>query len=305
MIKIFKDLLKCKEHNRRKPKPIKVDAIINKTKCYNFIHILLSVGYYRVTHSKQIKFDTANIHKIKDALDTVTKYKNELLSASNSMTLSRQTIKMQMVHKSNSKSVDYISKNQLSSRYASPIKLGAYSIKNVVGKGAFGTVYRCKTEEKKSATFAMKTFNKKSMKQHEYASVLSEIRILSKLAIHPHTVRLVEVVENDYFIGIVLPFYPNGSLLSFIKEFGVGMLTELHCKAFLFQILTAVAFLHQSGIIHRDIKAANVLINHDGMCILCDFGIAEYANEFDEKEASNIIGTPNWMAPEIIGMLVT
>merc|ERR1719384_1577115 len=78
LIKIFRDLLSCKEHKR--PKPIKVNAIINKTKCYNFINILLSVGYYQITHGKQIKFDTANIHKIESALDTVTKYKNDLIA---------------------------------------------------------------------------------------------------------------------------------------------------------------------------------------------------------------------------------
>jgi len=148
----------------------------------------------------------------------------------------------------------------------------------------------------------IKTFNKKNMKKNEYECVLSEIAILSKLGIHAHTVRLIDVVENDYFIGIVLPFYPNGSLAAFIKEFGVGMLTELHCKAFIFQILTAVNFLHQNEIIHRDIKAANVLINRDGMCILCDFGIAQYEEKDVNVNKVSIIGTPNWMAPEIIEM---
>merc|ERR1711920_1137308 len=124
------------------------------------------------------------------------------------MTFSRKTVKMEIVHSKSSKSVDYITKNQLP-RYSAPIKLGSYSIKNVIGKGAFGTVYRCKHEKNKFLSFAMKTFNKKNMKKSELESVLSEIEILSKLQSHshPHLVEFIETVQNDYFIGIVLPFY--------------------------------------------------------------------------------------------------
>ena len=64
------------------------------------------------------------------------------------------------------------------------------------------------------------------------------------------------------------------------------------------ETLVALSFLHKQGIIHRDIKAANILLTNNGKIMLCDFGIA--ANLQMQNKRSTMIGTPYWMAPEVI-----
>lgn len=68
-------------------------------------------------------------------------------------------------------------------------------------------------------------------------------------------------------------------------------------------MILGLEYLHKHGVIHRDIKGANVLVDNNGVCKLADFGSSKKLNEFLQKEDfRTLIGTVNWMAPEVILM---
>ena len=67
-------------------------------------------------------------------------------------------------------------------------------------------------------------------------------------------------------------------------------------------MLEGLAFLHEQGVVHRDIKGANILISTGGQVKLADFGVAAKMEAKIDTQASTVVGTPYWMAPEIIQM---
>eukprot|EP00026_Physarum_polycephalum_P007946 Phypoly_transcript_08019.p1 GENE.Phypoly_transcript_08019~~Phypoly_transcript_08019.p1 ORF type:complete len:353 (+),score=40.13 Phypoly_transcript_08019:364-1422(+) len=91
----------------------------------------------------------------------------------------------------------------------------------------------------------------------------------------------------------------NGSLASVLDKF--GPLPEALVISYLHQILLGLKYLHDNGVLHRDIKAANILIKKDGDIKVADFGVAEQINK-DASARYSVVGTPYWMAPEVIEM---
>jgi serine/threonine protein kinase len=87
----------------------------------------------------------------------------------------------------------------------------------------------------------------------------------------------------------------NGSLHSLLKNF--GKFPEGAVAFFMSQVLDGLVYLHDQGVIHRDIKGANILTTKEGHVKLADFGVATKAAGLDE---SSVVGTPYWMAPEVI-----
>lgn len=90
-------------------------------------------------------------------------------------------------------------------------------------------------------------------------------------------------------------FCEGGSLQSIAKKFGA--FSANLCAVYTKQILNGLVYLHEQGVIHRDIKAANILSNRDGRVKLADFGVARRIVGFDEVA---VVGSPYWMAPEIV-----
>lgn len=87
----------------------------------------------------------------------------------------------------------------------------------------------------------------------------------------------------------------NGSLHSICKEY--GKFPEGLVALYMSQVLQGLVFLHDQGVIHRDIKGANILTTTDGIVKLADFGVATTSAGLHE---SSVVGTPYWMAPEVI-----
>lgn len=87
----------------------------------------------------------------------------------------------------------------------------------------------------------------------------------------------------------------NGSLHSICKNF--GKFPENLVALYMSQVLYGLIYLHEQGVIHRDIKGANILTTKEGLVKLADFGVATKATGLDQ---SSVVGTPYWMAPEVI-----
>ena len=125
----------------------------------------------------------------------------------------------------------------------------------------------------------------------------SEIDLLHKLQ-HPLIVRYFETVRTADHLYLVLEYVENGSLASIVKNF--GRFPEHLVVVYVRQVLTGLEWLHQHGVCHRDIKGANLLITKEGQVKLADFGVAR--NVQDTTGIQSVVGTPYWMAPEIIQM---
>mmetsp|Transcript_26032 Transcript_26032/g.42553 ORF Transcript_26032/g.42553 Transcript_26032/m.42553 type:complete len:455 (-) Transcript_26032:244-1608(-) len=338
LLKIFKEALNCVQQNKP-PKPVRIDIIVTKTNCYHFINILLSAGYNKTLNSKQLKLDTSKLEQLTVIYNEVTRFsdtsqltitdretsrssskrpksKTKSKSKKSKSKTKTNTLRTPRSKSSNVENHVMTLRQQNSLRRsqkarpaslgftravapnATPTKLGPYCIRKLIGKGAYSQVYECVNAEKR---FALKLFDKKLMKSEQNYSVQMETKILSTLSPHQNVIQLLDVVENDRFIGMVLPYYGSGSLLTLIRNFGIGNVPEIVVKAFVDQILKGLQFLHSNGIIHRDVKASNVLMDDDGIVKISDFGISVfYDAEIDTKLHG--VGAPYWMAPELIEM---
>ena len=92
-----------------------------------------------------------------------------------------------------------------------------------------------------------------------------------------------------------LRYCENGSLHSIAKNF--GRFPENLVGVYMSQVLHGILYLHEQGVIHRDIKGANILTTKEGLVKLADFGVASRTTGLNE---ASVVGTPYWMAPEVI-----
>lgn len=169
-----------------------------------------------------------------------------------------------------------------------------------LGKGAFGTVYKGLNLET-GETVAIKRVELTGIPAVELKGLEKELELLQKLN-HPNIVQYVGAVRSEQHLNIMLEFIENGSLLTILKKF--GKFPETLASVYTAQILEGLAYLHEQGVIHRDIKAANTLTTKDGEVKLADFGVATLAKA--QRASGNMmegaLGSPYWMAPEIITM---
>eukprot|EP00743_Colponemidia_sp_Colp-15_P006476 GILK01006971.1.p1 GENE.GILK01006971.1~~GILK01006971.1.p1 ORF type:complete len:1130 (+),score=224.67 GILK01006971.1:94-3483(+) len=171
-----------------------------------------------------------------------------------------------------------------------------YQLGDAIGKGAFGTVY--KALNIRSGDFvAIKQIPIHNISDEQSASIKMEINLLKKLK-HDNIVKYVEIITSAGVMNIVLEYVESGSLANITKKF--GSFPESLVAIYVTQVLKGLGYLHEQGVIHRDIKGANILITKEGFVKLADFGVA---TKLSEAEKSNsVVGTPYWMAPEIIEM---
>ena len=112
---------------------------------------------------------------------------------------------------------------------------------------------------------------------------------------HPNIVKYIECIRTKSHINLVLEYVENGSLHQMVKQ--SGKMGEHLVFIFVKQILEGLAYLHNQGIIHRDIKGANLLLTKNGIVKLADFG---YSILNDKNKVNSIVGTACFMAPEVI-----
>ncbi|XP_048175934.1 serine/threonine-protein kinase 10 isoform X2 [Corvus hawaiiensis] len=163
-----------------------------------------------------------------------------------------------------------------------------------LGDGAFGKVYKAKNKET-GALAAAKVIETKS--EDELEDYMVEIEILATCD-HPHIVKLLGAFYWDGKLWIMIEFCPGGAVDATMLELDRG-LTEPQIQVICRQMLEALHYLHSKRIIHRDLKAGNVLLTQDGDIKLADFGVSAKNMKTLQKRDS-FIGTPYWMAPEVV-----
>ncbi|KAK9049159.1 hypothetical protein SSX86_031874 [Deinandra increscens subsp. villosa] len=118
---------------------------------------------------------------------------------------------------------------------------------------------------------------------------------------HKNIVKYLGSLKTKTHLHIILEYVENGSLANLIKPNKFGPIPESLVAVYIAQVLEGLVYLHEQGVIHRDIKGANILTTKEGLVKLADFGVATKLTEADLNTHS-VVGTPYWMAPEVIEM---
>uniref|UniRef100_A0A671X6D9 non-specific serine/threonine protein kinase n=1 Tax=Sparus aurata TaxID=8175 RepID=A0A671X6D9_SPAAU len=163
-----------------------------------------------------------------------------------------------------------------------------------LGDGAFGKVYKARNKDT-GALAAAKQIETKC--EDELEDYIVEIDILAKCD-HRYIVKLLDAFYFDNKLWIMIEFCPGGAVDATMLELDRG-LTEPQIKVVCRQMLEALVYLHSMKIIHRDLKAGNILLMLDGDIKLADFGVSA-KNTKTLQRRDSFIGTPYWMAPEVV-----
>ncbi|CAI5969895.1 unnamed protein product [Closterium sp. NIES-65] len=173
-----------------------------------------------------------------------------------------------------------------------------------LGKGANGRVFKA-LDLQNGDFVAVKEVSLENIDQDDLASVMQEIDLL-KTFNHKNIVKYLGSIKTKTHLFILLEFVENGSLAGIIKPNKFGPFPECLVAVYTAQVLEGLMYLHEQGIIHCDIKGANILTTKEGLVKLADFGVAMRVEEaaacHGDAENPNVVGTPYWMAPEVIEM---
>jgi serine/threonine protein kinase len=198
-------------------------------------------------------------------------------------------------------------------RFGAPGQLPTkYQLGNCIGRGQFGSVYRS-LNLSTGQMVAIKRIRLSGLKEAEVSDVMREVELLQRLS-HPGIVKYEGMSRDDAFLNIVLEFVENGSLGQTLRAF--GKFNERLVASYVAKILEGLNYLHSEGVVHCDLKAANILSTKNGNIKLSDFGVSlnmRAVEHFAERTSigraaandgmrspNEVAGTPNWMAPEVI-----
>lgn len=180
-----------------------------------------------------------------------------------------------------------------------------YRLTELIGKGSFGRVYKA-NDLVTASVVAVKiidvdesdTLNPKLA--DTYSEILKEINALHRLSQSgaQNINHVIEALPVGKSMWMVTEYCAGGSVATLMKPTAPGGLQEKWIIPILREVAVAIYWVHKEGIIHRDIKCANVLVTETGAVQLCDFGVAGMMETKLDKR-STFIGTPHWMAPEL------
>ena len=170
-----------------------------------------------------------------------------------------------------------------------------FKIIKVIGRGSYGKV--CLVQFKQTnELFAMKSLKKNVLIDEEQVeSTLLEKKILQSLN-YPFLVGMVFCFQTEERVYFVLPFVRGGELFQHLRQY--KYFPEPKVQFYASIIGLSLDYLHKNGIVYRDIKPENILLEEDGYLKLIDFGMAKILK--DEEKANSFCGTPEYLAPEII-----
>lgn len=170
-----------------------------------------------------------------------------------------------------------------------------YSKKEMVGRGAYGGVYKA-VHNPTGQVVALKIIDLDTP-DDDISEIQREVALLSELRdAARHNITLYHGCHlHGHELWIAMDFASGGSIRTLMKS---GPIHEKYASLIVREVLVALAFLHRQDIIHRDVKAANILLTQTGKILLADFGVAAHLQANSKR--STFTGTPLWMAPEVI-----
>ncbi|KAG6968503.1 hypothetical protein JG688_00005785 [Phytophthora aleatoria] len=174
---------------------------------------------------------------------------------------------------------------------------GVYEVLERIGEGSYGKVYKA-VNKSNAEVVALKVVPVESEDRATFDELTREIRILERCE-SPFVVHYRGSFSYESQLWIAMEFCAAGSLADLHVLRGRHVLSEPEIAAVCANVALGLAHLHSQGLIHRDIKAGNLLLNGDGVTKLADFGVSAQLTATVGKRRT-VIGTPFWMAPEVI-----
>ncbi|QCE06390.1 phosphoenolpyruvate carboxylase kinase 1-like [Vigna unguiculata] len=169
-----------------------------------------------------------------------------------------------------------------------------YVVSEEIGRGRFGTVYRCSSADS-GESYAVKSIDKVAITAGgdslDTQCLFTEAKIVQLLSPHPHIVTLHNLYEDEKHLHMVLD-------LCYEPTFHLQVMPEREAASMMWQLMKAVSHCHRFGVAHRDIKPDNILLDKENRLKLADFGSADTFKEGDLMSA--VVGTPHYVAPEVL-----
>lgn len=191
-----------------------------------------------------------------------------------------------------------------------PVERGAYKLLSEIGSGVSAVVYKAQCLPLNSAIVAIKAIDLDRSRPNLLDDVRRETKAMSLLS-HPNILTAHCSFTVGRHLWVVMPFMAAGSLHTILSSSFPQGLPEPSIAVLLKSTLLALRYLHAEGLLHRDIKASNILLDSNGSVKLADFGVSASIYEpISSSTAStaapfspffnDLAGTPYWMAPEVI-----
>ncbi|XP_072046544.1 MAP/microtubule affinity-regulating kinase 3-like isoform X3 [Amphiura filiformis] len=171
--------------------------------------------------------------------------------------------------------------------------VGRYRLIKTIGKGNFAKVKLAK-HIPTGKEVAIKIIDKTQLNPSSLQKVYREVRIM-KLLDHPNIVKLFEVIETEKTLYLVMEYASGGEVFDYLVAH--GRMKEKEARSKFRQIVSAVQYCHQKHVVHRDLKAENLLLDKDLNIKIADFG---FSNEFTPgNKLDTFCGSPPYAAPEL------
>ncbi|MFB7944655.1 serine/threonine-protein kinase [Kitasatospora phosalacinea] len=176
---------------------------------------------------------------------------------------------------------------------------GRYALGERLGRGGMGTVWRAR-DEMLDREVAVKELTVSHLSEEDLEMLQSRMKREARAAArikHPGVITIHDVLEQDGRPWIVMELVDGRALSDVITQ--DGTLTPREAADVGLQVLAALHRGHQLGVLHRDVKPANVLLEHGtGRVVLLDFGIAKFEGAMDITRPGDLVGSPDYLAPE-------
>jgi serine/threonine protein kinase len=175
--------------------------------------------------------------------------------------------------------------------------LDRYELRRLIGKGGMANVYEA-YDPNFHRVVAVKVFKRED--EEMLRRFIREAQLMAGLH-HPHLVEVYDtgecMLDGVMRYYIVMPMLTGGTLRLRIRRSPLSLSEVCQCLS---DIAGALDYIHHGGIVHRDIKASNVLLNDEGRCYLTDFGIARITSDATQLTSTgNVLGTVDYVAPEL------
>ncbi|CAG9560239.1 unnamed protein product [Danaus chrysippus] len=182
-------------------------------------------------------------------------------------------------------------------------------LQTLLGQGNFGQVWKAEADDLNghdglTRLVAVKTI-KESASQKEKQELLHEIYIMQKIGTHPNVVTLLACCTEQEPYLLIMEYVMCGKLLTYLRErrsrpdrfSGSGALTSRDLTVFAYCVARGMDFIASKGIVHRDLAARNVLVDHNKLCKIADFGMSRTAGASGRARGALPV---RWMAPEAL-----